>query len=75
MDKIVDCRWFSGRDCIGAVLVNVDGKLCAYIGKAGGGNEDRDRQDIRSFGSRLPFDVAAAMFPGLDELLYSEESI
>lgn len=75
MEQIKDHRWFSGRDCIGAVLVEVDGKLCAYIGVATGMSEDADIAAIRSFGSRLPFNVADAMFPGIDEQNYSHESI
>jgi hypothetical protein len=75
MEQIVGRRWFSGRDCVGAVLVKVDEKFCAYIGKAEGGSEDADIKSIRSWGARLPFNVAAAMFPNVDELFYSEESI
>jgi hypothetical protein len=75
MERIEAYRWFSGRDCIGAVLVNVDNQFCAYIGKAESGSQDGDIRNIRSWGARLPFNVAAAMFPSVDELTYSEESI
>ena len=74
MEEIVGHRWFSGKDTVGAVLVRVDGRTCAYIGPAMGHDEQSDIMAIRQWGARLPFNVAKAMFPGVDEKTHSDES-
>lgn len=75
MDEVKGFRWFSGRDTVGAILVEVNGEQCAYIGVSKGISEEVDAQDIRSWGARLPYSVAAALFPGVKVETYSTESI
>jgi len=55
MVKILDVKWFSGRDTIGIVLVDTEYGHKCYIGTARGYNEDQDREEIASNGSRFVY--------------------
>lgn len=64
MRNIIQKAWFSGKDTVGAVLIQTDtGKYKAYIGIAMGLDEEIDAQYIAERGAKLPITIAEAIFP------------
>ena len=68
MSKVIDARWYAGRDCVGIIQVVEDHQLETYrqtgeatfkyyIGVGLGADEKSDRQNIANWGT--PFDVVA----------------
>ncbi len=53
-------RWYSGRDCIGIVLVydTITNEEKAYIGVGKGYNETDDIQTIKDWGAKFDVNVA-----------------
>ena len=69
--KVIRWIWMNGRDTIGAVAVQLDGRneWTAYLGAGQGQNEEADVKKIADYGFRLSKEVAEAMFPHiLDEV-------
>lgn len=60
---IEDVKWYSGRNCIGIVLVRLvePAKFKAYIGVGLGYDEDADAEAIKAHGSR--FHDGAKLWP------------
>jgi len=67
--KLVDIRWFSGRDTIGVVLVEdmTMHYVKAYIGVGQGNNEQADAEHIAQWGSKIPQTMAESLFGPLPE--------
>jgi hypothetical protein len=61
--KILDVRWFTGRDTVGVVKVESDfDGILYYIGVGKGLDEQDDMQYISDWGARLPKFVGDLMF-------------
>lgn len=62
-NKILGVRWFSGRDTVGVVRVDVpyDG-IKYYVGAGFGHNEHDDQQHIANWGARFPNDAGDLLF-------------
>jgi hypothetical protein len=63
--SVVDTKWFTGRDCIGIVLVDTGHGYKAYIGLASGYNEESDAESIAAGGTR--FHYGSALWPHITE--------
>lgn len=62
--KVLDVKWFTGRDCIGIVKVDVEYEgICYYIGVVDGQDEEDDKQLIAEWGTRFPVEYGEALFP------------
>ena len=59
--KLVGKRWFTGRDCIGIVLVDNGFELKSYIAKVQGNNEDEDLNFIMDYGTMFPVEEAKSL--------------
>lgn len=66
--KIVNVKWFSGRDSIGMVLCydTITNQHKCYMGVAAGYNEENDVQTIAQWGSKLPRAIAEGAFGKLE---------
>lgn len=61
--KILDVRWFCGRDTIGIVRVETDhGGIQYYIGCGEGYSIEADTLFIAEWGSRFPYTVGDKLF-------------
>lgn len=62
--NVVEARWFTGKGTVGAVLVKTQySGYKAYIGVALDINEEYDADFICRWGTKLPRQIAAAIFP------------
>lgn len=61
--KVLDWIWFSGRHCIGIVLIEIFGEHKAYIGVGAGRDEKADIEFISNYGTTFPLRYAYAFFP------------
>ena len=60
--KLLGYRWFTGKECIGIVLVETDyDGLKAYIKKVEGEDEQTDLQDIMDWGTSFPVEEAKSL--------------
>ena len=59
-------RWFTGRECIGLVVVDNGFEHKAYIGVGEGNDQNHDLQHIMHFGTSFPIDEAKRLV-GINE--------
>jgi hypothetical protein len=61
--KILDVRWFTGRDTVGVVKVESDfNGILYYIGTGKGLDEQDDAQYISDWGATFPKAIGDLMF-------------
>ena len=73
MVEILDVMWFSGRDTVGIVRVNVPHEgIKYYIGTGKGMNAEADKQHIADWGDRFPNRAGDVLF-GADQYHYWED--
>lgn len=61
--EILGVRWFSGRNCVGLVRVDIPFEgIQYYIGPAEGLDEDIDTVSIAEWGARFPDDAGDLLF-------------
>jgi len=58
MKTIKDCIWFSGKDCVGIVIIDNGREEKAYIGQANTTDEEEDKEYIANWGAKFPLDIA-----------------
>lgn len=69
MSDVVDWKALDARVLCVAVK-RVDG-WCAYIGAVPGQSHERELDDVKSFGNKLPEKVALAIFPQFKGVPYA----
>ena len=73
MVEILDVMWFSGRDTVGIVRVNVPHEgIKYYIGTGIGDTEENDKQRIAEWGAYFPKRAGDALFQ-VDQYRYYED--
>lgn len=71
--KILDTMWFSGKDCVGIVLIENDFKeIKAYIGVGIGLNKNIDSNSIANMGTSFPLGWAITIFPRYKEVIMKQ---
>lgn len=65
--KFVDVKWFTGKDTIGILLIDNGFGHKAYIGTAGGLNEEVDKMCIFQNGSRFSDRYAERLWPDVKD--------
>jgi len=69
MSKIADWRALDSRVLVVAVR-RIDG-WCAYIGAVPGESHERELQDVKDHGNKLPESIALAIFPRFKGIEYA----
>lgn len=68
---VIGTAWFTGRECIGIVLVydTITKKPKAWIKKAYGYDIESDIQIIRKYGTKFPVEEAVSLVKKIGEIL------
>lgn len=70
MGSIANWRALDRKVLVVAVK-RVEGYWCAYIGAVPGESHERELQDVRDHGAKLPENIALAIFPQFEGTPYA----